>query len=154
MTISTCAEARDALNEKRVELSEIVEKVEHTDPEQAPELQAVLIRLRGEEAAILSWMDNHQCDEVDMPGTKAINLNQITIHDVSGVKNVPKFTAPEESLAARALWAFLVEHLRGGFVVELEIPEDGLQVEHETGSPLPLELYKRILRGAAEGDEI
>jgi hypothetical protein len=39
-------------------------------------------------------------------------------------------------------------------VVELEIPEDGLQVEHETGSPLPLELYKRILRGAAEGDEI
>jgi hypothetical protein len=153
MTERTCAEARDTLNAIRANVSEISARLGHPDAGDTSQLETSLDALRREEAFIVSWMTDHNCDEVKMPTATASNLNEITIRDLAGVKNIPKFTAPEERLAARALWVFLVESLPVGFVVELQIPQEGLQLAMETGSPLPEDQYRRIMRGAAEGDE-
>ncbi|MDT8305704.1 MAG: hypothetical protein RRC07_07185 [Anaerolineae bacterium] len=153
MTERTCDEARRRLNAVRAEQSAIRAGLEQADTELATELLANLTVLLEEEASLGAWMDEHGCDKVAPSRKEPANLNRINIRDLSGARNIPEFTAPRDSLAARSVWAFLVETLPEGYVVELEIPDEGVELTRESGSRLPEELYKRIMRGESLGDE-
>jgi hypothetical protein len=153
MAERTCAEARERLNDVRAEQSEIKARLEHADAERATELLSDLVVLQQEEASVVAWLDEHRCDEVAPSGKERVNLNRINIHDHTGARNIPEFTAPQDGLAARAVWVFLVETLPEGYAVELEILEEGIELARQTGSPLPEEVYKRLMRGESLGDE-
>ena len=147
----TCEDARQQLNRLRSTMSEIVARAEQADGAGGGATLAQLDELRVEEASLLAWMSQNGCDEVEP--TRMETVNEITIHALDDRKNIPPFKAPEDGFAARALWVFLVENLREGSVVELEIPGDSLQLSRPSGAPLPEELYRAIMRGDVISDD-
>lgn len=53
------------------------------------------------------------------------------------------FPAPNDNAAARALWVFLVENIRPGFVVELS---NGVsELTRLSGDKLPPALYRKVM---------
>ena len=55
------------------------------------------------------------------------------------------FPAPNNNAAARALWVFLVENIRPGFVVELSSFGGAAELTRLSGAPVPPELYARVM---------
>jgi hypothetical protein len=147
----TCEDARKQVNRLRTDMSEIVARAERADAAGGEAILAQLDELRVEEISLLAWMSQNGCDEVKR--TKMETVNEITIHAQDDRKNIPPFRAPEDGFAARSLWAFLVENLREGYEIELEIPGDSLQLSRPSGAPLPEDLYRAILRGDVTSDD-
>jgi hypothetical protein len=147
----TCEDARQQLNRLRSTMSEIVARAEQAGEAGGGATLAQLDELRVEEASLLAWMSQNGCDEVKQ--TRMETVNEITIHAQDDRKNIPPFKAPEDGFAARSLWVFLVENLREGYEIELEIPGDSLQLSRTSGAPLPEELYRAIMRGDVISNE-
>lgn len=142
-----CEQARQQLNRLRTDMSELVARAERDNGAAGGQTLARLDEMRVDEAALLAWLSQNGCDDAEPARLETVN--QITIHPVGDLvrKNIPPFKAPEDGFAARALWMFLVENLREGFVVELEIPGDSLDLSRPSGAALPQDLYRAVLRG-------
>lgn len=75
--------------------------------------------------------------------------NVITIKPAPGSdKPGTMFRAPADIGAAKSLWAWLVENIQPGFVVELFDGEE--EVTRPSGEKLPAELYAGIMEGTRE----
>lgn len=69
---------------------------------------------------------------------------QIVIYDESGKKPQVMFPAPADKYAARSLWVFLVDNLRPGFVVELQLA-DMAEITRPSGRKVTPELYQSLM---------
>lgn len=74
--------------------------------------------------------------------------NVITIADLDGNPETV-FRGPGDGAAARALWVYLVENLRSGLLVELDIGTEALQFP--SGEKIPTDMYSIFMsRGVTE----
>jgi len=69
--------------------------------------------------------------------------NVITISDAETGNQETVFAAPDNRMLARALWVYLVDNLRQGLIVNLDIETQ--QLEWPSGEKIPPDIYKTFM---------